>query len=267
MEDWQLAGLDGPPEAIKDSEVDWKTMRPHYELGLRSLRDLGAEFCCTEGAIRKHAKKYGWTQDLNNKVIARAEAMVRSAEVKAAREATPDVGTQYANVDLRTSEPPEYKAPSPQIPSEAALLASMTDEEVAVEVQAVKVARVLVGQRRIIQRHAEIACKLLDELEATTDNQGLFNELGEMLRSEDERGNDKRNDIYNKVISMGGRIDSFKKLSESLKVLVALERQAVGLSDNGNGEADKPPVQATQILDNDAARRIAFVLRKHMQNK
>jgi hypothetical protein len=71
---------------------------------------------------------------------------------------------------------------------------------------------------------------LLEELESVTDNRDLFDELGEMLRSEDDKGQDKRNDLYNKVISMSGRVSNMKQLSDTLKTLIALEREAYGLA-------------------------------------
>ena len=57
------------------------------------------------------------------------------------------------------------------------------------------------------------------------------------MKSDD--GFDKLNELYKKVIATPSRIDSFKKLSESLKTLTGLERQAFGMADNSNGDADK----------------------------
>ena len=57
-----------------------------------------------------------------------------------------------------------------------------------------------------------------------------------MLRSEDDKGMDKMNDLYRKVVSTPSRIDSVKKLADTLKTLVGLEREAWGIaSDNGDG--------------------------------
>lgn len=228
VDDWELAGLDAPEDT--PSGIDWAAMEPEYRSGLRSLRDLGKEFGCTEAAIRRHAKRYFWSRDLNERIQRRAADMVRKEELRAAR--------------AREGKSTEQLA---------------TDDEL-VEVGAVAVARTLIGHRRIIQRHAAIACSLLDELEITTGNKELFEQLGEMLRSEDEKGVDKLNDVYNKVIAMPGRVKAFKELTESLRILIGLERQSIGLSDNGNGDADKPPAVEGTVVNNDAARRIAFVL-------
>ncbi len=42
----------------------------------------------------------------------------------------------------------------------------------------------------------------------------------------DDKGQDKLNEIYHKVISMPERVKSVKALSEALKNLIGLERQA-----------------------------------------
>lgn len=43
--------------------TDWTSIEGHYRAGQRALRDIGAEFAITEGAIRARAKKLGWTRN------------------------------------------------------------------------------------------------------------------------------------------------------------------------------------------------------------
>ena len=63
--------------------------------------------------------------------------------------------------------------------------------------------------------------------------------------SPDDKGNDKVNDLYMKIISMPGRVKSMKDLSDTLKTLIALERQAFGLDDENN----KPVDALTALLE------------------
>ncbi|MNV92608.1 hypothetical protein D3C71_1872240 [compost metagenome] len=81
---------------------------------------------------------------------------------------------------------------------------------------------------------------LLDELETETGDIDLFRELGDILRSEDDKGQDRRNDVYQKVISSAGRIDSMKKLAETLKNLVGIEREAYGIAEATKLELSNP---------------------------
>jgi hypothetical protein len=187
----------------KKPAPDWERIEADYRAGLLSVREIAATHGITEGAIRKRAKRDDWQRDLSKRIQDKAEALVRTAEVRR------PVRTETAHSD-----------------------------RAIVEANAEVIAGIRLAHRKDIARSRRLAMAMLDELEVVTDNRDLFEELGEILRSEDERGNDKRNDIYNKVISSAGRIDSMKKLAETLKTLVALEREAYGLKigEDGGGE-------------------------------
>jgi hypothetical protein len=180
--------------------VDWEAVEIQYRAGIRSLKDIGKEFGVSDAGIIKRAKRDGWVRDLRAKIKAKADAKVSASLVS-------------AEVSARTKA------------SEAQVI------EVESEVQS----RIRLDHRRDIQRFRRLCLSMLGELEAETAGLELFEQLGEILRSEDDKGQDKRNDLYAKVISSAGRIDSLKKLSETLKHLVGLEREAYGI-----GEADKP---------------------------
>jgi len=47
-------------KAPEQAEIDWPEISKLYAAGVRSLRDIGAQFGVTEGAIRKRAKRDGW---------------------------------------------------------------------------------------------------------------------------------------------------------------------------------------------------------------
>lgn len=176
------------------SPPDWERIEASYRAGTMSLREIAAAHKITEGAIRKRAKRDDWQRDLNAKVRAKADELVRKELVRS-----------------------EVRAPT-------------ATERQTVEVEAQVQARIRLGHRSDIARFRALALSLLTELEAETGNADEFQQLGEILRSEDERGQDKRNDIYRRVISSAGRIDSTKKLAETLKVLIGLEREAYGMT-------------------------------------
>ncbi|WP_428991992.1 hypothetical protein [Delftia acidovorans] len=90
------------------------------------------------------------------------------------------------------------------------------------------VATIRLAHRRDIQRARKITNALLDELEqmADADTVAYLQELGEMLRSPDDNGMDKLNDLYQKVISLPERSKTMKVLAESLRIVVDMERQA-----------------------------------------
>jgi hypothetical protein len=179
----------------KKAAPDWERIEADYRAGVLSIREIAAAQGITDTAIRKRAKRDEWVRDLAERIQAKADALVRTAEVRT------QVRTESAI-------------------SERELIASNAET----------VATVKLTQRRDISRARTLAMSLLGELEAQTVDIALFEELGEILRSEDDKGQDKRNDIYQKVISSAGRIDGMKKLSDTIKTLVGLEREAYGIS-------------------------------------
>lgn len=205
-------------------QIDWERIELQYRAGLMTLREMGVAHSVAESAIRKRAKRDGWARDLAAKVRAKADELVRKSEVR-----------KIVRTEDRISEKRE------------------------VAIGAELVANVKIAHRTDISRGRRLAMAMLEELEVETGDVGLFEELGEVLRSEDDKGQDKRNDIYMKVISGAGRIDSMKKLADTLKTLIGLERDAYGIA--GVVEpVDQGDVQQYDTVE--TARRIAFLLAK-----
>jgi len=195
-----------------DKQTDWELIEKHYRAGILSNVQIATECGVTEGAIRKKAKKELWTKDLKEKIKARAEELVRAQQVR---------------------------TPSTRL--------TPVSEKQVVEDNAQATAIVLIAQKGSIARGHALFRSLMDELEAVTNNKELFAELGDLLdqSSTDEDGKqrqDKRNEIYQKVISMTGRVDSAKKLIEILEKTVKLEREAFGI--DNTDKATESPVDA-----------------------
>lgn len=106
-----------------------------------------------------------------------------------------------------------------------------TDEEV-IAINATMQAALIREHRADIRRMRKLAMVLLHELEIQTVDHDLFDDLGTMLRSENKEGVDKLNEAYKKIISTPGRTDGLKKLSDVLKTVIMLERQAFGMRDD-----------------------------------
>ena len=185
--------------------IDWESVEIQYRAGIRSLKDIGREFDVSDAAIVKRAKRDGWTRDLKAKIHAKAESKVSESLVSA------EVSSQ-----------------------------TRVREREVIEANANAVASVRLSHRADIQRSRRITMALLDELEGQTgaDTVALLSELGDLMRNPDAHGQDKLNDLYHKVISLPGRAKTMKDLGESLRVLVALERQAFGLDDKDNAPVD-----------------------------
>lgn len=203
------AGKPSPPKAAakaaKRTAPDWERIELDYRAGVKSLREIADGSGVSHVSISKRAKKEGWVRDLAAKIKAKADELVNKAEV---------------NTGVNT--------------------VSAVSERETIEANANAVATVKLAHRKDIQRARRITMGLLEELECQTgaENVWLLNQLGDLLRSEDDKGQDKLNDLYQKVISLPGRAKVMKDLGESLRVLVALERQAFGLDDKDNAPVD-----------------------------
>ncbi len=185
----------------KTIQPDWEAIERDYRAGLLSIREIASTQGITHGAINKRAKRDGWERDLKAKIQAKADALVSKSVV------SKEVSKQRADTERQI-----------------------------IEVNAEVIANIRMAHRGDISRGRRLANKLLDELEGLTDNRDLFEELGELLRSEDKNGEDKRNDLYSKVIALPGRSKTMKEMAETLKTLITLERQAYSL--NGDEKPD-----------------------------
>jgi hypothetical protein len=209
----------------KPKDIDWDGVELAYRPGIKTLAVIGEEFGISDAAIVKRAKKYGWTRDLKERI--RAETEKRLAELVSPEKLVKEELVIEANANLQTS--------------------------------------VVVSHRKDIGQARNLGGKLFAEVEAVTDNRELFDKLGELMYAPDDKGRDKLNEIYQKVISMPGRVSSYKALTDAIKTMIGLERQAYGLADNANGEANSE--QKAEISDTEAARRIAFVFASAMHKK
>ncbi|HDU8645570.1 TPA: hypothetical protein RG704_000229 [Morganella morganii subsp. morganii] len=175
---------------------DWEAIESAYRAGVMSLREIASQHDISEGAIRKRAKRDDWSRDLNAKIKARSDYMVRKQEVRR------------------------------QVRSETAL-----SERVLIEATAEVITNVRMEHRGDIRRARELANVLFDELSAECADVDALEKLGELMIEPDDNGRDKLNELYHAVISLPERVKSAKALSETLKNLIGLERQAYGLDD------------------------------------
>lgn len=183
---------------------DWERIEADYRAGVLSVREIAASQGITHGAINKRAKRDGWERDLSGKIKAKADSLVSKREVSKA------VSTERAATD-----------------------------RVIVEANAEVIANVRMAHRSDIRKSRALVMTLLVELEHQTEHRELYEQLGELMFSPDDNGRDKLYDAYVKAMSLGGRTSTMKSLSDSLKTLIGLEREAYGIVEGG-----EPPLGA-----------------------
>jgi hypothetical protein len=175
---------------------DWEAIESAYRAGLLSIREIASQHGITHGAINKRAKRDGWERDLSAKIKNKADSLVSKKEV------------------------------SIQVSSEKAL-----NERILIEANAEVIANIRMEHRGDIRKARNITNALFEELGAECADIEAFKKLGELLANPDQNGRDKLNEVYMSVISMPERVKSMKALSETLKNLITLERQAYSIDD------------------------------------
>lgn len=179
--------------------VDWELMRPDWIAGIKSVLQLSREYDVSRAAIIKHWGELKVERDLTARIKARADALVTKSLV------------------------------TTQVTDEATVTQ-------IIEINALNNAQIQIAERQDVSRARSLSMSLLVELEHQTHNKDLYSDLGEILGSDESEGRtNKLNEIYKRVTSFGGRIDGVKKLSETLKTLIELERKVYKIDDTDSG--------------------------------
>lgn len=194
--------------------IDWEAVEGEYRAGRRSLADIGAEYGVSAPGILKRAKKDGWARDLSGKIKAKTEAKVNESLVNA------------------------------EVNARAAI-----NERQTIETNAQMLASKILDQRADIQTARSTVQRLWSIVNAQLDQPAEFSELGELLRSPDEFGQDKLNDIYHAAISLPQQVKNVKLLADSIKTLIELERKVLRIKDDD----DKPQSGVTVVLSSQDA--------------
>lgn len=182
---------------------DWEKIEVEYRAGVRSLRDIAAEHGTTHTTIRKRADKEGWTRDLQGKIKARRLELVSKSAVSR------EVSTEQ----------------------------KIADQEV-IEANALTQTNVILAHRKDIRQVREVATSLVGELQALSANRVDLEAFGEEMRNP-EASRDRKLELYNNIIGFGGRVDAVKKLAETVKLLIPLEREAFGIESKQSLEGEE----------------------------
>ncbi|MCM8203983.1 hypothetical protein M8U27_06780 [Enterobacter hormaechei] len=194
---------------------DWEAIESAYRAGVLSVRELAGKYGISHQAISKRAKKDGWERDLKAKVQAKADALV------AKREVARQVATE-----------------------------STISERQLIEATAEVIATVRMEHRGDIRRARELTNTLFDELAGECGDVAALEMLGDLMRLEDDKGQDKLNDLYHKIISLPSRVKSMKDLSDSLKTLIGLEREAYSIENKAETKEVTHNVMLVPTSDN-----------------
>lgn len=189
-------------------DVAWDEVEREYRAGVLTLRRIADDYGITEGAIRKRAKRDGWTRDLAKQIQERTEVKVRRALVR---------GGEPVRGGTQSTQKAENEA--------------FDDDASVVEANATVLANAILGQREDIKKARSTVQRLFDELDEQMENVGPLNDLAELMRDQD--GNSEAlGRAFRSVVSFAGRVKSVKDLVDAQAKTFDLERRVLRIKDD-----------------------------------
>jgi len=184
------------------SAETWTLIEADYRSGLMSNRQIAAKHNCGETIVRNKAKLLGWKKDLANAIRARALELVRTQDVRA---------------DVRNET---------------------TDAQIVEDNAHVQANVIIAHQKRIVGANATFEL-LMQKLDGSVVNAAEFEELAELLAAKrtahmtdpvkQAAEQDRLMAIFTKFMQLPTQAGVFKQLTDSLKTLIAAEREAYGI--------------------------------------
>lgn len=199
---------------------EWGLIEADFRAGLKSLRQMASEHGLSEGAIRKRAKKHDWTRDLGERIQAKAQAMVRKDAVR--------TGVRR----------PERIPESAVIDANANLVYSVQMAHRADAARARALVQGLMGDLETLGGLGGLGgISGIDLAEALQDQSHPIETLSET----DKRRATRSRQILDAVLSVPSRIDSGKKLVETMEKLIRIDREIYGITAASSDDKSQPP--------------------------
>lgn len=184
-------------EKTQKVPVEWDLIERDWRAGVKTQAQMAAQYGVSRAAMNKHFARRGITRDLDGKVRAAASTIVAQSII-------------------------EHGEGHPG--------SAISDREI-IAANAQMQSQIILAHRTDIQRARKLSMSLLTELEGQTDNRDLIEQLLEVLHDPEDKLTQKRIEMIERLTSLSSRSSTMKALADTLRSLVAMERQAFGLDD------------------------------------
>lgn len=184
-------------EKTAKSPIEWDLIERDWRAGVKTQAQMSAQYGVSRAAMNKHFTRRGITRDLDGKVRAAASTIVAQSIV--------DTGEGHPG-------------------------SAISDRDI-IAANAQMQSQIILQHRTDIQRSRKLSMSLLTELEQQTDHRDLIEQLIDILHDPDDKHIQKRIEVLERVTSLSSRSSTMKALADTLRSLVAMERQAFGLDD------------------------------------
>lgn len=175
--------------AAKKKTTDWERIERDFRSGVRSVKEIARQNGISDTAIRKRAKRDGWTRDLTRDVRAATQSKLVRDEVRGHN--------------------------------------AKTDAEI-VEAAAAESASVVRSHRKDIREGRDVATLLMRELQSNTVDAPTLAQLIDQA-ADDEDWPAQRRSAIERAVSLPQRTACLRDLSQAMHKLQALERQAYNI--------------------------------------
>lgn len=207
---------------------DWSAIEKVYSTGTLSNRQIAQQFGCHESSIRQRAIEFEWTRNLKADVRAATERKLLKATLKV------EIPRSPAN------EPRAGYAPDTR-------KTAIAEEKALVEGASDLIAGVVIEHRRLTLRGRVIVDTLFDQLTYVIENrEDIEDAIYEECKADQ---NGLRRSRMLAAVSLPTNAGVVKDLAGALKLLVANERQAYGLSDKIPDKAPENPAHDAETAE------------------
>lgn len=230
---------------------NWPQIEADYRAGIKPLRLIAEENGISHPAIRKRAKRDDWTRNLNEKIHAKAEVIVQKFGMASfgSRGAS---GSQNGGSQEMT----------------------LGTEKAIVAANAGLIAQVRLKHRGFIDRALKLTEVMFGDLEclSSPEGQGLIEVLMDAVNTpeKDESPEDKKRRqakqrvALERAFGLDTRVDTGKRLADTLVNLITAERTAYGITDK---TADETLGQGKVLNEAERASRLAALLSLALKRK
>lgn len=204
---------------------DWESIEGEYRAGVFSVREIAKRYKITEGAVRKRANKERWLRDLTTQV----HAAVRSQLIRDAAD-EPEPAPAAESKGKRQDRPKEEeKKPK----SEREIIAAA----------ATTVAKVINVHRSDIAKGRGIVELLFDQLH---DAAGNRHEIEDTIYEEEKKSGERRYRML-RAVSLPMHAATVRDLSQAMRNLVMLEREAYNIDDAPAAEPEQAQAVTAKV--------------------
>lgn len=196
--------------------INWFDLENEYRTGSDSLATLGLKYGCSDVAIMKRAKKYGWTRDLQEKIKRETENKLNQM-----------VAEQLSEYDQTGKAFMSYPM-----------------ERRTIEINAQMQADIILSHRKDIKQLRDTVGGMVNELGVAGDPrlQNLLNQLSEQPTVEQRVK--ALGDALSAALALPTRAGIAVRLVNAMSTLIDKEREAFGMTSQ-----DNRPQSLGEVLD------------------